>query len=165
MNTTKLMEMYNSTFQPALAEGVYEVKMLKHEYVANEKAPYIKFTFEVLNSKRQLTENRFEKGFGVMVSHLRQQLGRENEAIKPQEFFDELITKQTPFKIWVVKRMVNGYPRTNFNFLKPVAETTPNTTVVDDSVVTPTPTPTPTPEESTPNTNEESTPNTNIVED
>lgn len=138
MNTTKLMEMYNSTFQPALSEGVYEVKMLSHEYVANERAPYIKFTFEVLNSTnsadkgRKLTENRFEKGFGVMVSHLRQQLGRESEAIQPIEFFNELIANQTPFKIWVVKRMVNGYPRTNFNFLEPIAETTPNTDVVED---------------------------------
>lgn len=138
MNTTKLMEMYNSTFQPALSEGVYEVKMLSHEYVANERAPYIKFTFEVLNSEnsadkgRKLTENRFEKGFGVMVSHLRQQLGRESEAIQPIEFFNELIANQTPFKIWVVKRMVNGYPRTNFNFLEPIAETTPNTDVVED---------------------------------
>lgn len=132
MNTNKLMEMYNSTFQPALAEGVYEVKMLSHEYVENEKAPYIKFTFEVLDTGRKLTENRFEKGFGVMVSHLRQQLGRENEAIKPQEFFDELITNATPFKIWVVKRIVNGTPRTNFNFLEPITDTAPNTAVVDD---------------------------------
>jgi hypothetical protein len=138
MNTTKLMEMYNSTFQPALSEGVYEVKMLSHEYVANEKAPYIKFTFEVLNSEnpadagRKLTENRFEKGFGVMVSHLRQQLGRENEAVQPQEFFNELIANATPFKIWVVKRVVNGTPRTNFNFLEPIKEEAPNTNVVED---------------------------------
>lgn len=138
MNTTKLMEMYNSTFQPALKEGVYEVKMLSHEYVANEKAPYIKFSFEVLNGEnaadkgRKLTENRFEKGFGVMVSHLRQQLNREDEAIQPQEFFNELIANATPFKIWVIKRMVNGSPRTNFNFLEPLTETTPNTDVVED---------------------------------
>ena len=82
MNTNKLMEMYNSTFQPALAEGEYRVKMLKHEYVSNEngasKKPYIKFTFEVIDSGRKLTENRFDTGFGVLVSHLRQQLGREN---------------------------------------------------------------------------------------
>ena len=137
MNTTKLMEMYNSTFQPALAEGVYEVKMLSHEYVANEngasKKPYIKFTFEDLNSGRKLTENRFDSGFGVLVSHLRQQLGRENEAVQPIEFFNELIANATPFKIWVVKRMVNGYPKTNFNFLEPIKEETPNTNVVEDA--------------------------------
>ena len=131
-NTTKLMEMYNSTFQPALAEGVYEVKMLSHEYVANDKAPYIKFQFEVIESGRKLTENRFEKGFGVMVSHLRQQLKRENEAINPIDFFNELIANQTPFKIWVVKRTVNGSPKTNFNFLEPIPETAPNTAVVED---------------------------------
>lgn len=132
MNTNKLMDMYNSTFQPALAEGTYEVKMLSHEYVDNDKAPYIKFTFEVLNNGRKLTENRFEKGFGVMVSHLRQQLGRENEAIEPKKFFDELIEKKTPFKIWVVKRDVNGIQRTNFNFLEPPKAEAPNTTVVED---------------------------------
>ena len=132
MDTNKLMEMYNSTFQPALAEGEYTVKMLSHEYVANEKAPYIKFTFEVIDSGRKLTENRFEKGFGVMVSHLRQQLGREMEAIQPKEFFNELIDNATPFKIWVVKRIVNGAPRTNFNFLEPIADSVPNTEVVED---------------------------------
>ena len=137
MNTTKLMEMYNSTFQPALAEGVYEVKMLSHEYVTNEngvsKKPYIKFTFEDLNSGRKLTENRFDSGFGVLVSHLRQQLGRENEAVQPIEFFNELIANATPIKIWVVKRMVNGYPKTNFNFLEPIKEEAPNTEVVEDA--------------------------------
>lgn len=131
MDSTKLMEMYKSTFQPALAEGVYRVKMLSHQYVENEKAPYIRFEFEVLDSGRKLTENRFEKGFGVMVSHLRQQLGRENEAIQPIEFFNELIANATPFNIWVVKRVVNGAPRTNFNFLEPINEV-PNTNVVED---------------------------------
>ena len=138
MNTTKLMEMYKSTFQPALAEGTYKVKMLSHEYVANEKAPYIKFTFEVLSGAskgRKLTENRFEKGFGVMVSHLRQQLNREDEAVQPIEFFNELITNETEFTIWVVKRTVNGYPRTNFNFLEPIKEEKPNTTVVEDDAI------------------------------
>ena len=135
MNTNKLMEMYNSTFQPALAEGVYKVKMLSHEYVANDKAPYIKLTFEVTegtSTGRKLTENRFEKGFGVMVSHLRQQLGKENEAVQPQEFFNDLIENETEFNIWVVKRVVNGYPRTNFNFLEPIADVKPNTTVEED---------------------------------
>lgn len=135
MNTTKLMEMYKSTFQPALAEGVYEVKMLSHKYVTHTKGDYIAVTFEVLETGRTLTENRFEKGFPVMVSHLRQQLGRENEAIQPIEFFDDLIAKQTPFKIWIVKRRINGAPKTNFHFLEPIKEETVNTTVVEDDAV------------------------------
>lgn len=134
MNTTKLMEMYNSTFQPALAEGTYNVKMLSHEYVQKDEnsTPYIKFQFEIIETGRVLTENRFEKGFGVMVSHLRQQLNRENEAVQPIEFFNELIENETEFKIWVVKRIVNGTPRTNFNFLEPIAEQVPNTEVTND---------------------------------
>jgi hypothetical protein len=128
------MEMYKSTFQPALAEGVYDVKMIAHEYVENEKAPYIKFTFEVLENGRKLVENRFDKGLGVMVSHLRQQLKRENEAIVPKDFFDELIKNATPFKIWIVKRLVNGSQRTNFNFLEPIKEEKPNIVIVDDTI-------------------------------
>jgi hypothetical protein len=140
MNTSKLMEMYKSTFQPALEEGVYDTVMTKHEYVANDKGnPYIKFTFKVKNSGRILTDNRFEKGFGVLVSHIRQQLNKQNEAITPNVFFDELIKNETTIKIWVVKRTVDGIPRTNFHFLEPIkdtkntATTKPEITVVDDT--------------------------------
>ena len=134
MDTNKLLAMYNNTFQPALQEGKYKVRMLSHEYVANDKTPYIKFEFEVIETGRKLTENRWEKGFGVMVSHIRQQLGRENEAVQPIEFFNELIANKTPINIWVVKRMVNGYPKTNFNFLEPIAEQVVNTEVVNDEI-------------------------------
>ena len=134
MNTNKLMEMYKSTFQPALEEGVYETEMVSHKYVDNKTAPYIQFTFKVKNSERTLTENRFEKGFGVMVSHIRQQLNRQSEAIKPNEFFDELIEKKTTIKIWVVKNTVNGVPRTNFQFLEPIKKTeAPKIEVVEDT--------------------------------
>lgn len=137
METTKLMEMYNSTFQPALSEGKYKVKMCAHEYVEHTSADYIKFTFEVVEGDqvgRKLTENRFEKGFGVMVSHLRQQLGREDEAIQPIAFFNELIENGTEFDIWVTKTVVNGRQRTNFNFLEPIKEEAPAVNVVDDEV-------------------------------
>ena len=133
MNTNKLMEMYKSTFQPALEEGVYETEMVSHKYVDNKTAPYIQFTFKVKNSERTLTENRFEKGFGVMVSHIRQQLNRQSEAIKPNEFFDELIKNKTTIKIWVVKTTVNGVPRTNFQFLEPIKKTGPTIEVIDDT--------------------------------
>lgn len=134
MNTNKLFEMYKSTFQPALEEGVYETIMVSHKYVDNKTAPYIQFTFKVKDSERILTENRFEKGFGVMVSHIRQQLNRQSEAVKPNEFFDELIEKKTTIKIWVVKTTVNGVPRTNFQFLEPIKKTeTPKIEVVEDT--------------------------------
>ena len=134
MNANKTMEMYNSIFQPVLAEGVYTVKMTKYEYVANEKLPYIKFEFEVLETGRKLIENRFEKGFSVFLSQLRQQLGRENEAIKPQEFFNELINEETPFNIWVVRKIVNGIPRTNFNFLEPILDEGVNPVVMTNTL-------------------------------
>ena len=138
LNTNKLMDMYKtSTFQPALEVGKYKAKMKSHEYVAHPKADYIKFTYEIIEGAqkgRELTDNRFEKGFGVMVSHLRQQLGREKEAVQPFEFFNELIEKGTELDIWVTKAVVNGRQRTNFNFLEPIKEETPDISVVDDEV-------------------------------
>lgn len=138
LNTNKLMDMYkNSTFQPALQEGKYKVTMKSHEYVSHTTADYIKFVFEIAEGDqkgRELTENRFEKGFGVMVSHLRQQLGKENEAIQPISFFNELIENKTKFDIWVTKAVVSGRQRTNFNFLEPIKEEAPNITVVDDEI-------------------------------
>lgn len=136
-NTSKLMEMYNSTFQPALAEGKYKVRMLSHKFTENKSGDYIRFEYKVLegNSKdRVLSDNRFDSGFGVMVSHLRQQLGRENEAIQPIAFFDELIANQTEINIWVKKRMVKGSQKTNIHFLEPIEVEEPavNTNVVDD---------------------------------
>ena len=139
LNTNKLMEMYkNSTFQPALQEGEYKVRMVSHEYVTHPSADFIKFTFEITEGAqkgRQLTENRFEKGFGVMVSHLRQQLGKENEAVQPISFFNKLIEDKTNFTIWVTKTVVSGRQRTNFNFLEPIKEEIPNVTVTDDEPI------------------------------
>ena len=138
------MDMYKvSTFQPALQVGKYKAIMKSHEYVVNpsvntdRNADYIKFTYEVVEGDqkgRELSDNRFEKGFGVMVSHLRQQLGREKEAVQPIAFFNELIEKKTEFDIWVTKAVVNGRQRTNFNFLEPIKEEVPDVTVVDDEV-------------------------------
>ena len=138
LNTNKLMDMYKtSTFQPALQVGKYKAIMKSHEYVANTNADYIKFVYEITEGdqkNRELTDNRFEKGFGVMVSHLRQQLGRETEAVQPITFFNELIEKKTPIDIWVTKAVIDGRQRTNFNFLEPIKEEVPNVTVVDDEV-------------------------------
>lgn len=133
MNGNRLLDMYKkAVFQPALGEGEYTVRMTEHEYVDHKTTPYIKITLEDVNSGRVITDNKFEKGFGVMISHLRQQLGREDEAVQPIEFFNELINNKTEFKIWVVKRTIDGRQRTNVNFLEPIAEATPNTEVVDD---------------------------------
>ena len=135
-NTNKLVDMLKSTFKPALEEGKYTATLKSFEVVANPTADYVKFTF-TLESGREITENRFEKGLGVMISHLRQQLGREKEEIIPQDFFNELIANKTPFNIWIVKRIVNGVQKTNFNFLEPLKTNQPaesTITVVDDNL-------------------------------
>jgi hypothetical protein len=139
-NTSKLMEMYKSTFQPALAEGEYKVVMLSHKYTQNPAGTgdYIRFEYAITegaSAGRVLSDNRFEAGLGVMVSHLREQLGREKEAVVPVELFNEVIANKTEITIWVKKRVVNGSQKTNIHFKKPLEETVvANTTVVDDTI-------------------------------
>lgn len=135
MNTNKLSQMLNSTFQPALEEGIYDVVMKSYELVHNDRAnvDYVVFKYDIPTLNREISENRFEKGLGVMVSHIRQQLGKEDEAVIPKELFDSLITNKTPLKLWVVKRIVGGIQRTNFNFLEPIKEDKPNLNVVEDT--------------------------------
>lgn len=132
-NTNKLLDMLKSTFKPALEEGKYAATMEKYEVVDNPNAPYVKFTYTLKDSGREVTDNRFEKGLGVMISHLRTQLGREKEDIIPQDFFKGLIDNKTEINIWVVKRTVNGVQKTNFNFLEPIKTTETTPTIVPDA--------------------------------
>ena len=141
MNTTNLFKMYKQDkFQPTLPEGEYKVTMISQEYVPAKTADssdYVKFQYKLVDKDRTITDNKFERGFAVMVSHLRQQLKRSEEEIIPMEFFQELIDNKTELKIWITKPIINGRTRININFLKPIeqTETKPNTTVVDDDVL------------------------------
>lgn len=133
--TTKLYEMYTKgKFEPALKEGTYQTVLKSHEYVAEHD--YIRLNFEVIegeNKGRILNENRFVKGFPIMISHLRQQLKREDETIEPIPFLNELVTNKTPITIWVTKVLVNGSQKTNLNFIAPIIQETVVPTVEEST--------------------------------
>ena len=63
MNTNKLSQMLNSTFQPALEEGVYDIIMKSYELVHNDRAnvDYVVFKYDIPTLNREISENRFEK--------------------------------------------------------------------------------------------------------
>ena len=137
METNALLELYNNgKLAPALAEGKYEVVLKSHEAVQKEDGKtFIKFVFKDVNSGRNITENRFEKGFGIMLSHIREQLHRENEEIVVKDVLDSLIQNQTRINIWVSRVVLpDGTRKTNINFLEPLKKETPNTEVVDDNL-------------------------------
>ena len=110
---------------PQLNEGVYKCKLVSHKLVDTKpENPYIALEF-VTESGRTLKENRFNQGFQIFVSHLKQQLGRGDEEIGVLEFLNELIENETEFNIWITKYIPanGGQTRSNFNFLEPRKKT------------------------------------------
>ena len=106
---------------PQLNEGEYKATLKSHKLVDTKpENPYIALEFET-ESGRILKENRFNTGFQIFVSHLKQQLERGDEEVGVQEFLDKLVTKKTKFTIWVTKYTPanGGQTRSNFHFLKP----------------------------------------------
>lgn len=121
--TNSLVSFYKEgTSMPQLHEGIYDVTLTKHKLVeTNPSNPYIALEFTTVETGRVLKENRFNNGFQIMVSHLKQQLGRGDEEIGVMDFLNELVTKKTPFKLWITKYTPanGGQTRSNFNFLEP----------------------------------------------
>lgn len=121
---------------PQLNEGVYKCKLVSHKLVDTKpENPYIALEF-VTESGRTLKENRFNQGFQIFVSHLKQQLSRGDEEIGVLDFLNELIENQTEFNIWITKYIPanGGQTRSNFNFLEPRKKTDTGVSVdTDDS--------------------------------
>lgn len=136
--TNSLVSFYKEgVSKPQLHEGVYDVTLTKHALVTTNPAnPYIALEFTTENG-RVLKENRFNNGFQIMVSHLKQQLNKGDEEIGVMDFLNELVTKKTPFKIWITKYTPanGGQTRSNFNFLEPRKNNSDSTgvTVTNDT--------------------------------
>lgn len=107
--------------QPQLKEGVYTCRLKSHRLVDTKpENPYIALEFET-ETGRILKDNRFNQGFQIFISHIKQQLGRADEEIAVMDLLNELVEQGTKFKIWVTKYTPanGGQTRSNFNFLEP----------------------------------------------
>lgn len=124
--------------QPQLKEGVYKCTLVSHKLVDTKpENPYIALEFKT-ETGRILKDNRFNQGFQIFVSHIKQQLGRADEEIGVLELLDELVTNKTEFNIWITKYTPanGGQTRSNFNFLEPRKNSIEDTGVeVNDSPV------------------------------
>lgn len=123
----KLLELYEKgVSKPVLKPGKYSVVLKKTEFVLNEKDEnnsYIRVTMETTDeSKREIQTNKFDRGFQIMISHLKKQLGREDEEVIIKDFLEDLITNNTQFDIWVTTYEDPNTMRkqTNINFLEPI---------------------------------------------
>lgn len=120
---------------PQLNEGVYKCKLISHKLVDTKpENPYIALEFETENG-RILKENRFNQGFQIFISHLKQQLNRGDEEIGVLDFLNELITNKTEFNIWITKFTPTngGQTRSNFNFLEPRKKTDTGVSVEENA--------------------------------
>ena len=123
----KLLELYEKGIsKPVLKPGKYTVVLKKTEFVLNEKDEnnsYIRVTMETTDeSKREIQTNKFDRGFQIMISHLKKQLGREDEKVVIKDFLEDLIANNTQFDIWVTTYEDPNTMRkqTNINFLEPI---------------------------------------------
>lgn len=127
MAANKLVDFYKEGISmPQLNEGEYKAKLIKHALIdTNPDNPYISLEFQTTND-RTLRENRFNQGFQIFISHLKQQLNRGDEEIGVQEFLDELVENETEFTIWITKYTPanGGQTRSNFHFLEPRKKST-----------------------------------------
>jgi len=119
---------------PQLNEGEYKATLKSHKLVDTKpENPYIALEFET-ESGRILRENRFNQGFQIFISHLKQQLEMGNEEIGVQEFLDKLVEDKTEFTIWVTKYTPanGGQTRSNFHFLEPRKKSEGNGVAVEE---------------------------------
>jgi hypothetical protein len=124
MEMNDLLNFYKSGKSlPILREGKYDVVLKATELVENKTNPnnsYIKVTL-VTSEGRTITTNKFDRGFRIMLSHLKKQLQREDEEVVVQDFLNELIENKTKFNVWVTIYTDPNTLRsnTNINFLEP----------------------------------------------
>lgn len=142
MNTTNRTSnlkdfFYNGVSKPVLKEGEYTVHLTKTEYVEHEQNPYVRVYLVDANNEREITTNKFDRGFQIMIAHLKKQLGLEDEEIKVQDFLKDLIENETQFKIWITiyTDPTTQRSNTNINFLKPLEQSQTTAQVVEDEVL------------------------------
>ena len=122
-----LRNLVTAKFNGELAEKAHTMILTNWEYKPHATDPekdYIILTFA--HEKGEYKRNMFENDMTIMLSHLRRQLGRAEETITPNAFFDELIATKTAFTVWVSYPIVptaSGLRRVqNLHFLEPYAK-------------------------------------------
>ena len=106
---------------PRLTDGIYEATLKSASFIEADKtknkdaADYVRLELQL--SDRIIVDNRFQKGFDIFVSQIKEQLQRGDEAIPIPELL-KLLTK-TDFKIWVTHIEIEDRTFRNINYLPP----------------------------------------------
>lgn len=119
-----LFSFYNSGVALSrLKEGEYSATLEAHKFVAPTKEggkPYIRLDLKLAD--RTINDNRFEVGFNIFLSQIKQQLGLDDENMPVPELLNLLL--KTQFKIWVsYYTSEDNKTYRNVNYMPPVLAT------------------------------------------
>lgn len=112
---------YRGVSLPRLTDGIYEATLKSASFIEADKtknknaADYVRLELQLTD--RLIIDNRFEKGFGIFESQIKEQLQLQDKAIPIPELL-KLLTK-TDFKIWVTHIEIEDRTFRNINYLPP----------------------------------------------
>lgn len=138
MATFNFNEFLSQKQAPVVLPGKYEnVVISNYEVQTSKNSTYVRFTYK-LEDGRTISDNRFEQGLKIMVSHLREQLDLQTQEITPNELFE--LCKEKGFSLWVERTTIfnanTGLNQrvTNINFLEPLNKTEVDEVIVPDEL-------------------------------
>lgn len=109
-----------------LTAGKYRARIINATVVkptTTGAEPYVRVEVELIDDKRLIVDNRFKKGFQIMIDHIKEQLGVQDQDILVSEFIAYL--KTIELEVWISYQTVLGKGTyRNINYLPPV--TTPS---------------------------------------
>ena len=120
---------------PVLKEGKYTVVLKDAVYTEHPNNPYIKVSLLDTANNRVITTNKFDRGFRIMIAHLKKQLNLEDTSVQINEFLTKLKEEKIPFNIWVTTYTDPSTMKsnTNINFLEPLQ--TPTIQITEEEII------------------------------
>lgn len=107
------------TLLKPLEAGKYEVTLKSATFQENPEDPSKSYVrVELQFPDRVVVDNRFEKGFGIMLSQIRKQLGKADESMAVQDILAE--AQAVTLEAWVSYNVVDGKTYQNINYLPPL---------------------------------------------
>lgn len=127
MEKQSLFTMYTQGVSLAkLTEGEHSCIIAGHSFVENkEDASKCYIRLELTLEDRTIVDNRFEQGFNVFLSQVKEQLGMSDVTIGIPELLNRLMKKE--FKCWITYFTVDGKTYRNVNYLPPIEKKAPET--------------------------------------
>lgn len=113
---------------PKLQDGVYSCTLRSATFIEADKTKnkdaqdYVRLELQL--SDRLIIDNRFEKGFGIFESQIKEQLNLSDKAIAIPDLMQTLT--ESTFKIWVTHIEIEDRTFRNINYIAPKATANAN---------------------------------------